>query len=123
MRNRLRIQHRSMRGTIVDMEALRTKHATSPAIGNAKMNARGDVIAKDGSVLVSRDKIVQAYYASNPQGVKHASLKQTTAETFETPQQAVERLTKQINNKQPQLDQPSNVLDKTKLRRMVDKPD
>jgi hypothetical protein len=112
-----------MRGKLVDMEALRTRHAESPAIGNAKMNARGDIIAKDGSVIVPREQIVQAYYASNPQGVKHASLKQASAETFETPQQAVERLTKQINNQQNAPDQPGNIMDKGKFRRMVDKPD
>ncbi len=120
MRSRQRIQHRSARGVVVDMEALRVKHAKIPAIGNANMNAHGDVISKNGTILVARENIVQQYYASNPRGVKHTSLKQGLPETFETPQQAVERLTKQINAKNAQMDRPRNVIDKSK-RHLIDK--
>jgi hypothetical protein len=122
-----KLQHRSARGVIVDMDALRAKNAKSPAIGNASMNAHGDVIGRDGKILVPRERIVQQYYANNPRGVKHASLKQGSAENFETPKQAVERLSREINSKtrdtnarNAQLDRPRNVIDKSK-RHLIDK--
>jgi hypothetical protein len=117
---KMRNQHKTIRGRVIDMDALRTKHGSVPAVGNGNMNARGDIIDKSGGILVERDQLVQAYYANNPKGVKHVSLKQTTADMFETPQQAVERLTKQINSRATKPDELPNNVDKMK-RKLVDK--
>ena len=35
-------QHRSMRGKQVDMDLLRKRNELTPAVGNARVNARGD---------------------------------------------------------------------------------
>jgi hypothetical protein len=122
MRQQDKIQHRSMRGTIVDMDALRLKHATDPAIGNANMNANGDILGKGGRITIRREQITQAYYQNNPQGVKNASLKQPSPETFETPQQAVERLTKKINKPVQADPQPTDTSESNhKIRNMLDK--
>ena len=110
-----RIVHKSMRGKVVDMEALRNRNANSIAVGNSNMNARGDVLNSTGNVVVRREQIVQRYYEKNPQGVKNASLKQSTPETFETPQQAVDRLAKQINKDE------HVTSDRGRTRHMVDK--
>ena len=37
-----RKQYRSMQGKTVDMDLLRQKNELTPAVGNAKVNARGD---------------------------------------------------------------------------------
>ena len=56
-------QHRSMRGKIIDMNLLQKKNELTPAIGNAKMNARGDIIGKGGKIVKKREDIVKEHYA------------------------------------------------------------
>lgn len=83
----------SMRGVQVDMDALRTINEQSPAIGNGRMNARGDIVGNNGKIEITREQIAREYYRSNPQGAKAVSLKPAIPDTFETPNQAVARLT------------------------------
>jgi hypothetical protein len=60
----------SVRGKEIDMEKLSLKHETLPAVGNAKMNARGDEIGPGGKVLRTREQILQDYYKANPRAVQ-----------------------------------------------------
>ena len=50
-------KHISMRGEVVDMERLRTAHGAQPALGNAKVNARGDKLGDGGIVLKTQEQI------------------------------------------------------------------
>jgi len=61
---------RSMRGKEVDMEKLNLKNELLPAVGNAKVNARGDEIGKGGKIVRTREEILQDYYKKNPRAVK-----------------------------------------------------
>ena len=54
--------HRSMQGKPVDMESLVSKNETMPAVGNARMNARGDELGPGGIVIRKRDDIVNSHY-------------------------------------------------------------
>jgi hypothetical protein len=54
--------HRSMRGVIVDMEKLTKQHELMPAIGNMKVNARGDELGAGGKIVRKREEIVAEYY-------------------------------------------------------------
>ena len=56
-------RHISMRGEVVDFNKLRTVHATKPALGNASMNARGDIINEKGIVLKTQEQIEADYAA------------------------------------------------------------
>lgn len=51
--------HTSMRGKPVDMEKLSLQHEKTPAVGNMKVNARGDEIGPGGKVIRTREQIVQ----------------------------------------------------------------
>ena len=42
---------KSMRGKEIDMEKLNLKNELLPAVGNAKVNARGDEIGKGGEIV------------------------------------------------------------------------
>ena len=42
--------HTSMQGKIVDMEKLAIQNELTPAVGNMKVNARGDEIGAGGKV-------------------------------------------------------------------------
>ena len=61
--------HRSANGKIVDMDLLRQKNELTPAVGNARVNARGDELGPGGKIVRKREDIMKEYYASNP-GVK-----------------------------------------------------
>lgn len=60
----------SMRGKEVDMEKLNLKHETIPAVGNARMNARGDQLGPGGEVVKTREDMLKDYYDRNPRAVR-----------------------------------------------------
>ena len=64
--------HKSANGKIVDMDLLRQKNELTPAVGNARVNARGDELGPGGQIIRKREDIMKEYYASNP-GVKEES--------------------------------------------------
>ncbi len=59
----------SMQGKEVDMEKLSLKHELTPAVGNMKVNARGDELGPGGEIVRTREQILQDYYANNPRAV------------------------------------------------------
>lgn len=63
----------SMKGKEVDMEKLSLRNELTPAVGNAKVNARGDEIGPGGKVLRTKEQILQDYYKSNPRAAKEDS--------------------------------------------------
>lgn len=58
-----RKQHRSMRGKVVDMDLLRKRNELTPAVGNAKVNARGDELGPGGKIVKKREDMVREYYS------------------------------------------------------------
>lgn len=58
-------EYRSMRGKIVDMELLAKRNELTPAIGNAKVNARGDELGPGGKIIRKREDIIRDYYDKN----------------------------------------------------------
>jgi hypothetical protein len=62
--------HTSMRGREVDMDKLNLKFENVPAVGNAKVNARGDELGAGGVVKRTREQVLQDYYAKNPKAMQ-----------------------------------------------------
>jgi hypothetical protein len=60
----------TMRGKQVDMEQLNLKHETIPAVGNMKVNARGDQLGQGGKIVKTREQILADYYKNNPRAIK-----------------------------------------------------
>jgi hypothetical protein len=58
--------YRTMKGVEVDMDALLEKNQLMPAVGNAKMNARGDELGPGGKIVKRREDTINAYYENNP---------------------------------------------------------
>jgi len=48
---------------------LRQKNELTPAVGNVRVNARGDELGPGGKIIRKREDIMNEYYASNP-GIK-----------------------------------------------------
>ena len=52
----------SAQGKLVDMEKLRNQNETSIAVGNARVNARGDEIGPGGKIVRKREDLQDEYY-------------------------------------------------------------
>lgn len=64
--------HRTMQGKIIDMDKLMQRNELTPAVGNAKMNARGDKLGPGGKIIKTREEVVAEYYENNPKAKKKA---------------------------------------------------
>jgi hypothetical protein len=51
-----------MQGKVVDMDSLALNNETMPAVGNVRMNARGDELGAGGQVIRKREDIVNDHY-------------------------------------------------------------
>lgn len=60
----------SVRGKQVDMEKLSLVHEKTPAVGNMKVNARGDELGEGGKIIRTREQVLQDYYAQNPNALQ-----------------------------------------------------
>ena len=61
--------YKSANGKTIDMDLLRQKNELTPAVGNSRVNARGDELGEGGKIIRKKEDILADYYASNP-GVK-----------------------------------------------------
>lgn len=59
-----------MQGKQIDMEKLNLVNELTPAIGNMKVNARGDELGPGGKIIRTREQILQDYYQNNPRAIK-----------------------------------------------------
>lgn len=58
--------YRTMQGKEVDMEKIMTQHELMPAVGNLRVNARGDELGPGGKIVKKREDVVAEYYEDNP---------------------------------------------------------
>ena len=58
--------YRTMRGREVDFEKLSLKNENTPAVGNMKVNARGDELGPGGKIVRTREQVLADYYNNNP---------------------------------------------------------
>lgn len=59
-----------MRGKTIDMDILRKKNELVPAVGNARVNARGDELGPNGTIVRKREDIIREYYERNPNAMR-----------------------------------------------------
>ncbi len=52
---------KSAKGRDVNMQALMIANQKTVALGNAKMNARGDILGKNGKIVKTREQLAQEY--------------------------------------------------------------
>ena len=63
--------HTTMRGKTIDMDLLQKRNELTPAIGNMRVNARGDELGAGGKIVRKREDIIKEYYEKNPNSVKN----------------------------------------------------
>ena len=59
--------YRTMQGRMVDIEKLRAANESTQAVGNMKVNARGDVLGASGQVVTPKAHVIKKYY-EQPKG-------------------------------------------------------
>jgi len=57
-----RVLHTTLQGKQVDMDMLRQKNELTPAVGNIKVNARGDELGPGGRIVRKREEVLREYY-------------------------------------------------------------
>ena len=73
MKNKGRKVYRSMQGKVVDLDLLIKRNELTPAVGNARVNARGDELGPGGQIIKKREDVIKEYYNTAP--VAHQSKK------------------------------------------------
>lgn len=59
MKEQQRQLHRSMQGKVVDMNKLVMQNEMTVAVGNAKVNARGDELGPGGKIIKKREDVMR----------------------------------------------------------------
>ena len=54
--------HRTARGVSVDIEQIRLSNEEAVAVGNHRVNARGDMLDASGKVMMTRDEVMAKHY-------------------------------------------------------------
>ena len=60
-----RKQYRTMQGKSIDMDLLRQRNELTPAVGNVRVNARGDELGPGGKIIKKREDVLRDYYEDN----------------------------------------------------------
>ena len=69
MKQQGRTIYKSMQGKQIDMDLLRQKNELTPAVGNVRVNARGDELGPGGKIVRKREEVMADYYRDHPQAV------------------------------------------------------
>lgn len=54
--------YRTANGKSIDMDLLRQRNELTPAVGNARVNARGDELGPGGQIIRTREQVLQDFY-------------------------------------------------------------
>lgn len=99
-----------MRGKQVDMDLLRKRNELTPAVGNARVNARGDELGPGGQIIKKREDIIQEYYAQAGAAKESTGrTKSNKIEETQTPAPIVEPVKKTVSRtkkEEPVIDAP-----------------
>ena len=62
LKGNARKTYKTMRGKMVDMDQLQQRNELTPAVGNSRVNARGDELGAGGKIVRKREDIMKEYY-------------------------------------------------------------
>lgn len=57
--------YRTANGKNIDMDLLRQRNELTPAVGNSRVNARGDELGPGGKIVRKREDILKDFYAQS----------------------------------------------------------
>jgi len=91
---------KTMKGKTLDLTPIMAKNQHTVAIGNANMNARGDVLGPGGKIIKRREEVMQEYHKKNPQATRRVSLKEVQPDHFPSPAEALANLKQEAATQQ-----------------------
>jgi hypothetical protein len=68
--------YKSANGKNIDLDLLISRNELTPAVGNAKVNARGDELGPGGQIVRKKENVLKDYYAQQPGMAEESVLKQ-----------------------------------------------
>ena len=74
--------YKTLQGKLIDMDMLRQKNELTPAVGNVRVNARGDELGRGGKIVRSREEVLKDYYAAQ-EGMPDENVRKHEAEIVE----------------------------------------
>lgn len=60
------VKRTSNKGQVIDMDSLIAQNPDTPAMGNMRVNAKGDLLGPNGEIVQRSEDRVRAYYQDNP---------------------------------------------------------
>ena len=79
---------RTSKGRELNMEQLALQHSDAIALGNAKMNARGDILSRGGKIIKTREALARDYHTKGTNAVKTVPMSTEINKMFEKPKKA-----------------------------------
>jgi hypothetical protein len=102
MKQQGRTVYKSMQGKQIDMDMLRQRNELTPAVGNAKVNARGDELGPGGKIIRKKEDLLKEYYENSSSMPEEIAVKRsTTEEVVEEPTTTTKPKTKTTPAKTP----------------------
>lgn len=93
--------YKTMQGRVIDFDSLRLTNELTPAVGNMKVNARGDEIRPNGEIVKTRDEISEQKTQKELQQIQETEFVEDFGPEPElTPEQAQEILSKRKSKPQ-----------------------
>lgn len=83
--------YKTMQGKPIDMDLLRKRNELTPAVGNAKVNARGDELGPGGKIFRKREDVLADYYRDNPTKVPEKTEISPSSQKQEDSKKVVEK--------------------------------
>ena len=65
LKGNARKTYKTMRGKAIDMDLLQQRNELTPAVGNARVNARGDELGPGGKIIRKKEDILSDYYENS----------------------------------------------------------
>jgi hypothetical protein len=72
--------YRSANGRNIDLDLLISRNELTPAVGNAKVNARGDELGPGGRIVRKKEDVLKDYYNQSPGVANESVTKEITEE-------------------------------------------
>lgn len=73
--------YKTANGKQIDLDLLRKRNELTPAVGNYKVNARGDQLGPGGKIIRKREDVIREHYESQNNTVRDEVISRRPTET------------------------------------------
>lgn len=102
--------YKTARGKIIDIDKVKLANETVTAVGNMKVNARGDKLGLGGQIVAGRNQVMDRVYAVNANPVPSGGYSPNDPNEYAQQQQLAEsQRAKELHDLATNLVQPSSI--------------